>query len=201
MALDFWPSTLARVTSQNSLFLLFIFSTIFMPITIFLCNTIKYCHLHTNILVILNRLQFIVVIIELVTLEQLYLAVTLLVLVQQFLIFICIVTHVTLISAVYEYVGVPLAEWNICKWSYICNTFCWIIEVVIFFGSQLLIAQLEFRCGWYALLTSYFVVSSFISKTTLLLSMLNSFALFWFSLMRFSNFWMLLLNFFKEFST
>ena len=61
--------------------------------------------------------------------------------------------------------------------------------------------QLEFSCGCYALLTSCFVVSSFISKTTLLLPMLNSIALFWFSLIRLSNSWMLILNYFRDFST
>ena len=45
----------------------------------------------TNILVIFNMLPFIVVIIELVTLEQLYLAVTAILFVQQFLIFFCII--------------------------------------------------------------------------------------------------------------
>ena len=66
-----------------------------MPISIFANVKLKYWHLHTNILVIFNLLPFIVVIIELVTLEQLYLAVTLFVFVQKFLVFVCIVAHVT----------------------------------------------------------------------------------------------------------
>ena len=45
-----------------------------MPIRIFENVTPKYCNLHTNILVIFNLLPFIVILIELVTLEQLYLA-------------------------------------------------------------------------------------------------------------------------------
>ena len=71
-----------------------LFSTIFMPIRIFANETLKYWHLHTNILVIFNLLLFIVVIIELVTLEQLYLTMTLFVFVQQFLIFVYIVVQV-----------------------------------------------------------------------------------------------------------
>ena len=67
---------------------------IFMPIKIFANVTLKYWHLHTHIIVIFNLLPFIVVIIDLVSLEQLYLAVTLFVFVQQFLIFVCIVAHV-----------------------------------------------------------------------------------------------------------
>ena len=66
-----------------------------MPIRIFVNVTLKYWHLHTDILVIFKLLPFIVVKIELVSLEQLYLAVTLFVFVQQFLIFVCIVAHVT----------------------------------------------------------------------------------------------------------
>ena len=57
-----------------------------------------------------NLLLFIVVIIEVVTLERLYLAVTLFVFVQQFLIFVlhsC--TCNTLIMAAYEFAGIPLA--------------------------------------------------------------------------------------------
>ena len=131
--------------------------------------------MHTNILVILNLLLFNVVIFEIVTLEQLYLAVTLFVCAQLVLIFIC-----TIILAFYELACVPLAALNICKWSYICSTFCWNIEILEKIVSPLLIPQLEFRCNCYTLLTSYFVVSSFISKTTLLLPLLNSFALFWF---------------------
>ena len=46
----------------------------FMPIRIFANVTLKYWHLHTNILVIFTLLPFIVVIIEIITLEQLYLA-------------------------------------------------------------------------------------------------------------------------------
>ena len=61
-----------------------------MPIRIFANVTLKYWHLHTNILVIFNLLPFIDVIIELVTLAQLYLIVTL---------FVC----------VFEFAGVPLA--------------------------------------------------------------------------------------------
>ena len=57
--------------------------------------TLKYWHLHANILVISNLLLFIVVVIELVTLEKLYRAVTLIVFAQQFLIFVCIVAGVT----------------------------------------------------------------------------------------------------------
>ena len=56
-----------------------------MPIRNFENVTLKYWHLHTNILVIFNMLPFVVVIIELVTLEQLYLAVTLFVFMQQFM--------------------------------------------------------------------------------------------------------------------
>ena len=70
------------------------FSTTFMPIRIFANITLKYWHLHTNILMIFNLLPFIVVIIELVILEQLYLEVTLIVFVQHFLIFVCIVAPV-----------------------------------------------------------------------------------------------------------
>ena len=54
---------------------------------------------------IFNMLLFIVVIIEQVTLEQLYMTVSLFVFVQQFLIFISIVANVT----AYEFAGVPLA--------------------------------------------------------------------------------------------
>ena len=81
-----------------------------MPIRIFANVTLKYWNLHTNFIVIFTLLPFIVVIIELVTLEQLYLAVTL---------FLCCATvpdfnlHScacnTLILAVYELAGVPLA--------------------------------------------------------------------------------------------
>ena len=80
-----------------------------MPIMIFANVTLKYWHLHTNVLVIFNLLPFIVVIIELVTLEHLYLAVTLFVFVQQFLILVCICTCNTLILAVYESARVPVA--------------------------------------------------------------------------------------------
>ena len=66
-----------------------------MPFSIFANVTLKYWDIHTNILVIFKLFPFIVVIIELVTLEQLYLAVTLFVFVQQFVIFVCIVAHVT----------------------------------------------------------------------------------------------------------
>ena len=138
------------------------FYTICMPTRIFTNVTLKYWHLHAHIHVIFNRLLFIVVIIELVTLELLYLAVTLFVFVQQFLVFVC--TCNTLVLAVYEFAGVPLAAWAICKWGYIYDTFCWIIKVVNLFSSQLLIPNLEFRCGCYALLTLNFVVSSFISR-------------------------------------
>ena len=81
-----------------------------MPIRIFANVTLKYWHLRTNNLVIFNLLPFIVVIIKLVTHKQLYLAVTL---------FVCCATvpdfnlHSckcnTLILAVYELAGVPLA--------------------------------------------------------------------------------------------
>ena len=71
------------------------FFTIFIPIRIFVKVTLKYWYLHTNILVNFNLLPFIVVILELVTLEPLYLAVTLFVFVQQFLTFVCIVVYVT----------------------------------------------------------------------------------------------------------
>ena len=57
--------------------------------------TLKHWHWQTNILVIFNLLPLIVVIIELVTLEELYLVVTIFVFVQQFLIFVCRVSHVT----------------------------------------------------------------------------------------------------------
>ena len=50
-------------------FLVLCFSTIFMPIRIFANVTPKYWHLHTDSLVIFNLLPFVVVIIELVTLE------------------------------------------------------------------------------------------------------------------------------------
>ena len=66
-----------------------------MPIRIFANMTLIYLNLHTYIVVIFNLLAFIVVIIELLGLEQVYLAVTLPVFVQQFLIFVCIVAHVT----------------------------------------------------------------------------------------------------------
>ena len=66
-----------------------------MPIRIFSNVTLKYWHLNTNICVIFNLLPFNVILIQVVTLEQLYMAVTLLVFVQQFLIFVCIVAHVT----------------------------------------------------------------------------------------------------------
>ena len=72
-----------------------VFSSIFMPIRIIANVTPIYWHLHTNNLVIFNLLPFIVVIIEQAPLEQLYLAVTLFVFLQQFLIFVCIVAHVT----------------------------------------------------------------------------------------------------------
>ena len=65
-----------------------------MPIRIFANVTLKYCHLYRNILMIFKLLLFIVVIIKLVSLEQLYLAVTLIVFVQRFHIFVCIVAHV-----------------------------------------------------------------------------------------------------------
>ena len=75
-------------------------------------------------------------------------------------------------------------------------------KLVIFFFSQLLNGKFEFRCGCYALLVLYFVVSLlFISKTIRLLSMLKSFALFWFYLMRLSSSWILLSNYFKDFFT
>ena len=64
-----------------------------MPIRIFANVTLEYWHLHTNILVFFNLLPFIVVIVAQVT--QLYLAVTLFVFVQQFLIVVCLVAHVT----------------------------------------------------------------------------------------------------------
>ena len=66
-----------------------------MPIRIFANVTLKYWHLKTNILVIFNQLPFILVIIELVTIEQLFQAVTLFVFVKQFIIFVCIVANVT----------------------------------------------------------------------------------------------------------
>ena len=145
----------------------------FMPIRIFASVTLKYWHLHTKFLVIFHLFPFIAL-------------------------HSC--TCNTLILAVYELAGVNLAARDICKWSYFFNTFCWIIEMGIFSSSQLLIPRLELRCGCYALLTSYFVVFSFISKTTLLLPIFNSFTLFLFSLMRFSNSWMLLSNYSKDFA-
>ena len=87
----------------------FLVSTIFIPIRIFANVTLKYWHLHSNILVIFNLLPFIVVVIDLVTLEQLHRA-TLFVFVQQFLIFVCIVAHSCMLHmAVYEFAGVSLA--------------------------------------------------------------------------------------------
>ena len=83
---------------------------------------------------IFNLLPFIVVVIELVTLEQVSLAVTLFVLcatVPDFCLLSC--TCNISVLAVYEFSGVHLASWDICKWSYNCNTFCWIIEIDIFF--------------------------------------------------------------------
>ena len=87
----------AHVTFIKYLLILpgLVFSTHFMPIMILANVTLKSWHFHTNILVIFNFLPFIVVIIELVTLQQLYLAVSLFVFVQQFLIFVCIGLHVT----------------------------------------------------------------------------------------------------------
>ena len=66
-----------------------------MPLRIFENVTLIYWYLHTNIPVIFYLLPFIFVIIELVTLEQLYMVVTLFVFVQQFLLFVCIVAEVT----------------------------------------------------------------------------------------------------------
>ena len=61
-----------------------------MPIRMSANVTLKYWHLHTNMLVIFNLFPFIVVKIELITFEQLYLVATL---------FVC----------VYEFAGVTLA--------------------------------------------------------------------------------------------
>ena len=53
-----------------------------MPIRNVANVTLKYWHLDTNNLVFLNLLPFIVVVIALVTIDQVYLAVTLFVIVQ-----------------------------------------------------------------------------------------------------------------------
>ena len=68
----------AHVTLIKCLLILpgLVFLYHFMPIMIFENVTLKYWHLHINILVIFNLLMFIVVIIKLVILEQVYLAVT-----------------------------------------------------------------------------------------------------------------------------
>ena len=66
-----------------------------MPIRIFANVTLKYWHLKTIFLVIFNQLPLILVIIELVTIEQLFQAVTLFVFVKQIIIFVCIVANVT----------------------------------------------------------------------------------------------------------
>ena len=87
----------AHVTLIKCLLILpdLVFLSHFMPIWIFVNLTLKYWRLHTNILLIFNLAPFIVVIITLVQLDQLYLAVTPFVFVQQFLIFVCIVANVT----------------------------------------------------------------------------------------------------------
>ena len=66
-----------------------------MPIRIFANVTLKYWHMKTNFLVIFNQLPLILVIIELVTIEQLFQAVTLFVFVKQINLFVCIVANVT----------------------------------------------------------------------------------------------------------
>ena len=57
--------------------------------------TLKYWHFNTNIVVLSNQLLCIFEIIAQITLKQLYLSVTLFVLVQNFLILVCIVAKET----------------------------------------------------------------------------------------------------------
>ena len=164
-------------------------STNFMPIRIFANVILKYWHLHTIIIVCFNLLPFIVVIIAQVIFEELYLSVTLFVFLNQFLI-VHSCTCNTLILTVYEFASVPTAACDIFMWSYICNTFCWFIEIFHFLflaADPPAWVLVRLPCP----VALVFAVSSFISKITLLLPMLNSFALFWFSLMRLSNSWML----------
>ena len=98
-----------------------------MPIRFFSNLTLKYWHLNINILVIFNLLPFIFVIIELDswTVISGHDSICVWATVPDFCMHIC--TCNTLILAVYEFAG---GASDICKWSYICNTFCWIIETV-----------------------------------------------------------------------
>ena len=92
--------------------------------------TLKYWHLHTNILVIFHLFPFIVVIIGLVKSLSGSDSICVCETVPDFCLHSC--TYNTLILAVYEFAGVYLAAGDICKYSYMCNTICLIIEMVIF---------------------------------------------------------------------
>ena len=107
-------------------------------------------------------------------------------------------TYNTLILAVYEFAFVHLVAGDICKWSYICNTFGWIIEMIIFFFFSaadppawvkvrlLCPADLVF-CSRFIHLQDYLVAPN-----------VQLLCLVFIFLMRLSNSWMLLLNHFKK---